>query len=157
MTSGHDDVIWHVRCRPGTTPDGHRRVVDPLGDYTPLVQPLPPEAALAQLRGAGRRLFGAAPGGLAARFRIQALAKHGVDTHIGIADTWATATTASAHVGRSGVLHLPDHRAVEEFLAPLPAAPEWSQPTACRSRPPPSMRSTGTCTTRSSCGPRSWT
>ncbi|MFI8769406.1 hypothetical protein ACIGN6_31505 [Streptomyces sp. NPDC053792] len=119
MTTGPDSVIWHVRCRPDTTPDGHRRVLDLLGDYTPVVQPLPPGAALAQLRGAGR-LFGAAPERLAARFRIQALAKHGVDTHIGIADTWATAATASAHTGPSGVLHLPDHRAVERFLAPLP-------------------------------------
>ncbi|MFC9595617.1 hypothetical protein ACFTUC_38180 [Streptomyces sp. NPDC056944] len=119
MTTGPDSVIWHVRCRPDTTADGHRRVLDLLGDYTPVVQPLPPGAALAQLRGAGR-LFGAAPERLAARFRIQALAKHGIDTHIGIANTWATAATASAHTGPTGVLHLPDHRALEQFLSPLP-------------------------------------
>ncbi|MFF1511937.1 hypothetical protein [Streptomyces sp. NPDC058326] len=118
MSEERDSVIWHVRCRPDTTPDGHRRVIDLLGDFTPVVQPLPPLAALAQLRGAGR-LFGAAPERLAVRFRIQAMAKYGVDTHIGVADTWATAATASAHVGRSGVLHLPDDRAVERFLAPL--------------------------------------
>ncbi|MFE7599838.1 hypothetical protein [Streptomyces sp. NPDC057494] len=119
MTTGPDSVIWHVRCRPDTTADGHRRVLDLLGDYTPVVQPLPPGAALAQLRGAGR-LFGAAPERLAARFRIQALAKHGIDTHIGIANTWATAATASAHTGPTGVLYLPDHRALEQFLSPLP-------------------------------------
>lgn len=119
MSTDQDHVIRHVRCRPDTTADGHRRVLDLLGDFTPAVQPLPPLAVLAQLRGAGR-LFQAAPGRLAARFRIQALAKYGVDTHIGIADTWATAATASAHPGRSGILHLPDHRAVEQFLAPLP-------------------------------------
>ncbi|MER5312944.1 hypothetical protein ABT034_34810 [Streptomyces sp. NPDC002773] len=60
MSGEADNVIWHVRCRPDTTPDGHRRVLDLLGDFTPIVQPLPPLAALAQLRGAGR-LFGAAP------------------------------------------------------------------------------------------------
>ncbi|MFE6788123.1 hypothetical protein ACFVFF_38365 [Streptomyces sp. NPDC057680] len=119
MSTDQDHVIWHVRCRPDTTADGHRRVLDLLGDFTPVVQPLPPLAALAQLRGAGRQ-FQAAPGQLAARFRIQALAKYGVDTHIGIADTWATAATASAHPGNSGILHLPGHRAVEQFLAPLP-------------------------------------
>ncbi|MER5312623.1 hypothetical protein ABT034_33140 [Streptomyces sp. NPDC002773] len=119
MNEERDHVIWHVRCRPDTAPDGHRRVLDLLGDFTPVVQPLPPLAALAQLRGAGR-LFGAAPERLAVRFRIQAMAKYGIDTHIGVAGTWATAATASAHVGRSGVLHLPDDRAAGQFLAPLP-------------------------------------
>ncbi|MEU8623138.1 hypothetical protein [Streptomyces sp. NPDC048623] len=116
---GRDRVIWHVRCRPDTAPDGHRRVLDLLGEYTPLVQPLPPLAGLAQLTGA-RRLFGVDPGELAQRARVQALARCGIDVHIGVADTWSTAATASARVGRSGVLFLPDHRAVEEFLAPLP-------------------------------------
>ncbi|MFK0230853.1 hypothetical protein ACIQUL_34370 [Streptomyces sp. NPDC090303] len=52
MRTGPDSAIWHVRCRPDTTADGHRRVLDLLGDYTPVVQPLPPGAALAQPRGA---------------------------------------------------------------------------------------------------------
>ncbi|MEK9523506.1 hypothetical protein MIU24_29620 [Streptomyces venezuelae] len=59
-------------------------------------------------------------GELAARFRVQTLVQTGIDTHIGVADTLATAATASARTGRSGVLHLPDHRAVEHFLVPLP-------------------------------------
>ncbi|MFF8513388.1 hypothetical protein ACF064_35610 [Streptomyces sp. NPDC015492] len=112
-------VIWHVRCRPDTSPEDYRHVLDLLAGFTPLVQPLPPHAALAQVRGS-LRLFGVDAGELAARFRVQALVQTGIDTHIGVADTWATAATASARVGRSGVLHLPDHRAVEHFLAPLP-------------------------------------
>ncbi|MFB6528697.1 hypothetical protein [Streptomyces sp. NPDC056399] len=59
-------------------------------------------------------------GELAGRFRVRALVQTGIDTRIGVAGTWATAATASARVGRSGVLYLPDHRAVEHFLAPLP-------------------------------------
>ncbi|MFE1384228.1 hypothetical protein ACFW6S_35320 [Streptomyces sp. NPDC058740] len=114
-----DRVIWHVRCRPDTAADDHRRILDLLGEYTPLVQPLPPLAALAQLSGT-RRLFGVDPGELAARARVQALARYGTDVHIGVADTWSTAATASARVGRSGVLYLPDHRAVERFLTPMP-------------------------------------
>ncbi|MFE5613689.1 hypothetical protein [Streptomyces sp. NPDC056524] len=51
---------------------------------------------------------------------MRALLQTGIDTHIGVAGTWATAATASARVGRSGVLHPPDHRAVEGFLGPLP-------------------------------------
>ncbi|OKJ48629.1 hypothetical protein AMK27_38330 [Streptomyces sp. CB02009] len=112
-------VIWHVRCRPDTSPKDYRHVLDLLTDFTPQVQPLPPLAALAQVRGS-LRLFGVDAGELAARFRVRALVQAGVDTHIGVADTWATAATASARVGRSGVLHLPDHRAVEHFLSPLP-------------------------------------
>ncbi|MFJ7069700.1 hypothetical protein [Streptomyces sp. NPDC101115] len=116
---GRDRVIWHVRCRPDTQPDAHRQVLDLLGEYTPLVQPLPPLAGLAQLTGT-RRLFGVDPGELAQRARVQSLTRLGIDIHIGVADTWSTAATASARVGRSGVLYLPDHRAVTQFLAPLP-------------------------------------
>ncbi|MFB9558611.1 DNA polymerase Y family protein [Streptomyces roseoviridis] len=118
-TTDRDRVIWHMRCRPDTTPDAHRQVLDLLGEYTPLVQPLPPLAALAQLTGT-RRLFGVDPGELAQRARIQALTRLGVDLHIGVSDAWSTSATASARVGRSGVLYLPDHRAVTAFLAPLP-------------------------------------
>ncbi|MFG2899872.1 hypothetical protein ACGFZH_22680 [Streptomyces zaomyceticus] len=59
-------------------------------------------------------------GELAARFRVRALAQTVNDTDTGVPETWATAATASARVGRSGVLHLPDHREVEHFLCPLP-------------------------------------
>ncbi|MET9438996.1 hypothetical protein [Streptomyces sp. NPDC006551] len=117
MTASH--TIWHVRCRPDTSPEDHRRVLDLLAGFTPLVQPLPPMAALAQVKGS-LKLFGVDAGELAQRFRVQVLVQVGIDTHIGVADTWATAATASACVGGSGVLHLPDHRAVEEFLGPLP-------------------------------------
>ncbi|MFD9243347.1 hypothetical protein ACFV0D_15705 [Streptomyces sp. NPDC059556] len=112
-------VIWHVRCRPDTSPEDYRHVLDLLAGFTPQVQPLPPLAALARVKGS-LRLFGVDAGELAARFRVRALVQTGIDTHIGVADTWATAATASARVGRSGVLHLPDPRAVEHFLAPLP-------------------------------------
>ncbi|MFF8279985.1 hypothetical protein ACF05T_28450 [Streptomyces lateritius] len=112
-------TLWHIRCRPDTSPEDHRHVLDLLAGFTPLVQPLPPLAALAQVKGS-LRLFGVDAGELAHRFRVQALVQVGVDTHIGVADTWATAATASARVGPSGVLHLPDHRAVERFLGPLP-------------------------------------
>ncbi|MGW7433327.1 DNA polymerase Y family protein [Streptomyces sp. NPDC054861] len=112
-------TLWHVRCRPDTSPEDHRLVLDLLAGFTPLVQPLPPTAGLAQVKGS-LRLFGVDAGELALRFRVQALLQTGIDTHNGVADTWATAATASARVGRSGVLHLPDHRAVEQFLGPLP-------------------------------------
>ncbi|MFJ9808969.1 hypothetical protein ACIRTB_12115 [Streptomyces sp. NPDC101158] len=76
-------------------------------------------ASLAQLTGT-RRLFGVDAGEFAQRARVQAIARYGIDVHIGVADTWSTAATASARTGPAGVLHLPDHRAVEAFLSPLP-------------------------------------
>ncbi|MFE5628285.1 hypothetical protein [Streptomyces sp. NPDC056463] len=112
-------TLWHVRCRPDTSPEDHRIVLDLLAGFTPLVQPLPPTAELAQVKGS-LRLFGVDAVELAQQFRVRALLQTGIDTHIGVAGTWATAATASARVGRSEVLHLPDHRAVEGFLGPLP-------------------------------------
>ncbi|MEU8526466.1 hypothetical protein AB0C77_12840 [Streptomyces sp. NPDC048629] len=119
MSEHPDRMVWHVRCRPDTEPDGHRRVLDLLGEFTPYVQPLPPLAGLAQLNGA-QRLFGAGAHRLAQRFRLQALARCGIDTHVGVASTWATAATASAHTGETGVLCLPDREAERAFLGPLP-------------------------------------
>ncbi|MFE5302160.1 hypothetical protein [Streptomyces sp. NPDC056632] len=64
------------------------------------------------------QLHRADSGTLAHRARVRALL-HGIDVHIGVADTIATAATASAHTGPSGVLWLPDERAVHDFLTPL--------------------------------------
>ncbi|MGW6563482.1 hypothetical protein [Streptomyces hydrogenans] len=65
-------------------------------------------------------MFSEAPRRLAQRFQLQAIATYGVRVHIGVADTWPTAATASAPTGPSGILHLPDHRTVETFPHPLP-------------------------------------
>ncbi|MGW6559306.1 DNA polymerase Y family protein [Streptomyces hydrogenans] len=114
-----DHVIWHVRCHPGTSPDVYRHVLDLTAEFIPVVQPLPPTALVARLRGASA-VFSQDPWRLAQRFLLQAVATYGAPVHVGVADTWSTAVTASAHAGRSEVLHLPHHRAVEAFLRPLP-------------------------------------
>ncbi|MFF9908961.1 hypothetical protein [Streptomyces sp. NPDC013457] len=119
MSDAQTSVIWHVRCRPDTSAEDHRRVLELLTGFTPQVQPLPPLAALAQVKGS-LRFFGVNAGELATRFRVQALVQTGIDTHIGVADTWATAATASVHFGPAGVRYFPDHRAVQDFLGPLP-------------------------------------
>lgn len=113
-----EKVIMHVRCRPDIEPEEYRTVLDLLADVTPLIQPIPPAAALAQIGGV-LRLHDATPDEIARRVRVRCLL-HGADVRIGVADTWATAATASAHTGPGGVLHLPDERAVHAFLAPLP-------------------------------------
>ncbi|MET9373967.1 hypothetical protein ABZX98_07430 [Streptomyces sp. NPDC002992] len=110
-------VIMHVRCRPDVEPETYRTLLALLEDISPLVQPLPPAAALVQIGGT-LRVHRADPGAIAQRTRVRALLQ-GIDTHIGVASTWATAATASARTGPSGVLCLPDKRAEQQFLAPL--------------------------------------
>ncbi|MFJ6636708.1 hypothetical protein ACIQMR_35885 [Streptomyces sp. NPDC091376] len=67
------------------------------------------------------RLHRTTPVELARRFRLQVLARYGVDVHIGIASTWSLAAMASARTGASGILHVePTEAAVTAFLAPLP-------------------------------------
>ncbi|MGW8768257.1 DNA polymerase Y family protein [Streptomyces sp. NPDC055815] len=113
-----ESMIMHVRCRPDIEPEEYRTVLDVLADVTPLVQPLPPSALLAQIGGV-LRLHDAEPDEIARRVRVRSLL-HGIDVCIGIADTWSTAATASARTGPAGVLYLPDERAASAFLAPLP-------------------------------------
>ncbi|MEU9865442.1 hypothetical protein AB0D99_31700 [Streptomyces sp. NPDC047971] len=53
-------TLWHVRCRPDTSPENQRLVLGLLAGFTPLVQPLQPTAGLAQVKGA-LRVFGVMP------------------------------------------------------------------------------------------------
>ncbi|MEV8625994.1 hypothetical protein [Streptomyces sp. NPDC051079] len=113
-----EPVIMHVRCGPDITPEAYRQLLDLLGDLSPLVQPIPPAAAVVEVGGV-LRLYRTTPADLAQRVCVRALL-HGIGSvRIGVADTWATAATASAHAGHSGVLWLPDHRATTAFLGSL--------------------------------------
>ena len=67
-----------------------------LEEFTPVVEALPPDAALADVRGA-LRYFGRDAAGLAALVRVRALALHGVDCAIG-----AAAEPAARPDGRRG-------------------------------------------------------
>ncbi|MFE0651765.1 hypothetical protein ACFVZH_24565 [Streptomyces sp. NPDC059534] len=58
------------------------RLVDLLGEFTPVVEAAPPGALLADVGGA-LRYFGRGPAELAAGIRVRALALHGVDCVIG--------------------------------------------------------------------------
>ncbi|MFF4646350.1 hypothetical protein [Streptomyces sp. NPDC001389] len=111
--------VLHVRCAPALPGEGYREVLELLREFSPLVQALPPRAALVQVRGA-RRYFGADAARIAEVVRLRAVARLGTDVRIGVADTWAVAAMASARVqGPGGVLAVPaGHTAA--FLAPLP-------------------------------------
>ncbi|MFG2297412.1 hypothetical protein [Streptomyces sp. NPDC048603] len=92
-----------------------------VGEVTPLVQALPPDAALADVRGAFR-YFGRDAAGLAAVIRVRALALYGVDCVIGAAGNPMLARMAARAATPGRTLVVPDEpAAVREFLAPRPA------------------------------------
>ncbi|MDX2392432.1 MULTISPECIES: hypothetical protein [unclassified Streptomyces] len=112
-------AILHVRCAPGLPERGYRDVLDLLREFSPLVQALPPRAALVQARGA-QRYFAADATRIAEVVRLRAVARLGTDVRIGVSATWAVAATASARVpGPGGILAVPEAE-VAAFLEPLP-------------------------------------
>ncbi|MFD5858201.1 DNA polymerase Y family protein [Streptomyces chartreusis] len=91
-----------------------------LEDFTPVVQALPPDAALADLRGA-ERYFGRDAVELASVIRVRALAHHGVDCVIGAGPGPMLARVALGEA-RPGVTCAVPEDAVTEFLADKPVA-----------------------------------
>ncbi|WP_327391886.1 MULTISPECIES: hypothetical protein [unclassified Streptomyces] len=74
----------HFGARVREHPERYEALLALLTDITPVVQPLPPEAALADVRGA-LRYFGRDAVGLAQLVRLRALALHGTDCAVGVA------------------------------------------------------------------------
>jgi DNA polymerase-4 len=91
-----------------------------LGGVTPVVEAMPPDAALADVRGA-LRYFHRDAVGLAELVRVRVLARYGVDCTIGVAANPLLARMA-AHDGPAGAIRtIPgDPEAVAAFLAPKP-------------------------------------
>lgn len=112
-------VVMHVRCPDRVPEEVFRRVLEELAELSPVVQALPPSAALVELRGA-LRYHGVDPGRLAEVLRVRTLSRLGVDVRVGIGPSITVAATASGRIdGPGGVLVVtPEH--VTEWLAPLP-------------------------------------
>ncbi|MFB9393693.1 hypothetical protein ACFPM3_09775 [Streptomyces coeruleoprunus] len=87
-----------------------------LGEFTPVVQADPPDAALADLRGAVR-YFGRGPAELAAVIRVRALARYGVDCVIGAGPNPMLARMAARRAERGTTLVVTDP---EGFLRDRP-------------------------------------
>ncbi|MFJ4618550.1 DNA polymerase thumb domain-containing protein [Streptomyces sp. NPDC088812] len=101
-----------------------------LEDFTPVVEALPPDGALADLRGA-ERYFGRDAVELASVIRVRALALHGVDCAIGAGPGPMLARMAMREA-RPGVTCAVPEEAVGEFLAgrPVVALPGIGTATA---------------------------
>lgn len=113
--------VLHLRVPPDTPGDSYQQLLDLLAhDISPVVQALPPAAALVDVAGA-LRFHRRTPPELATLIRLRAMAWTGLDVHIGVAATWALAATASAHPGPGCICVIPDDPlAVAEWLWPLP-------------------------------------
>ncbi|MFF4358213.1 hypothetical protein [Streptomyces sp. NPDC001604] len=103
-----------------------------LEEFTPVVQALPPDAALADLRGA-ERYFGRSAIELAAVIRVRALALYGVDCAIGAGPGPMLARVALGAAGPGLTCEAPgDPEGIAEFLAdrPVTALPGVGTATA---------------------------
>ncbi|MFD8523285.1 hypothetical protein ACFV2D_25155 [Streptomyces capillispiralis] len=94
------------------------RLLGLLEEFTPVVQALPPDGALADLRGA-ERYFGRTAVELASVIRVRALALHGVDCAIGAGPGPMTARMA-VREARPGLTRAVTADGVREFLAGRP-------------------------------------
>ncbi|WP_051860244.1 DNA polymerase Y family protein [Streptomyces anulatus] len=111
----------HVRCPDRLPEELYRLVLEQLAELSPVVQALPPTAALAELKGALRyHGVGADVDRLGQMLRVRTLTRCGADLRIGIGPTISVAATASAQVPEpGGVLVVAPDRAAE-WLAGLP-------------------------------------
>ncbi len=111
--------VLHVRCRPGTPEPAFRALLDVLQGVTAVVEPLPPAAALADVRGA-LLYHGRTPVQLAEGIH-RAAAERGIDCRVGVAATRTLAATASGLPGDEAVRAVPVALAeAAAWLAPLP-------------------------------------
>ncbi|MEV7720558.1 hypothetical protein, partial [Streptomyces sp. NPDC088184] len=100
----------------------YHQLLGMIGEFTPVAQALPPDAALADVSGS-TRYFDRDAAGLAALIRMRAAAVHGLDMTVGIGPNPLLAQLA-AHRGTPGAVRtVPDDpAAITRFLAGLPAA-----------------------------------
>ncbi|MFJ9250480.1 hypothetical protein [Streptomyces sp. NPDC101776] len=100
-TGRRPGVVMHVRCPERLPEEVYRQVLEQLGELSPVVQALPPTAALADLRGA-LRYHGAAAAHLGDVLRLRTVSRYGIDVRVGIGPTITVATTASAQIPHPG-------------------------------------------------------
>jgi DNA polymerase IV len=119
---GGEPHVFFVRFHAGEGAalgeEAYGELLDLLGEITPVVQALPPDAAFADVRGA-LRYFGRGPAELAELVRVRALARYGVDCVIGVAGNPSLARMAARDGGPVRVLPATPE-AVSGFLADQP-------------------------------------
>ncbi|MFE4703246.1 hypothetical protein ACFRIC_39880 [Streptomyces sp. NPDC056738] len=111
--------VMHVRCPDRLGEDLYRQVLEQMAELSPVVQALPPTAALVELKGA-LRYHGVDAARLGAVLRVRTISRLGVDIRVGIGPSITVAATASGQIaGPGGVLAVALGE-VAQWLGPLP-------------------------------------
>ncbi|MET7439166.1 DNA polymerase Y family protein [Streptomyces sp. NPDC004082] len=117
-TSGVASVM-HVRCPDAVPEEVYRQVLEQLSELSPVVQALPPTAALVELKGA-LRYHGTDARRLGEVLRIRTISRLGVDVRVGVGPTITVAATASGQVAAPGGVLAVTPDQVTDWLGPLP-------------------------------------
>ncbi|MER6694465.1 DNA polymerase Y family protein [Streptomyces minutiscleroticus] len=119
MTDVARSCVMHVRCPDGVPEHRYRQVLELLAALSPVVQALPPSAALVDLRGA-LRYHGVPARRLGEVLRVRAISRLGLDVRVGIGPSVTVAATASAQVPLPGGVLAVAFDQVVDWLRPLP-------------------------------------
>ncbi|MEU3342435.1 hypothetical protein [Streptomyces sp. NPDC006668] len=123
MTTGREasgmSTVMHVRCPDRLPEEVYRQVLELLAELSPVVQALPPSAALVELKGA-LRYHGADAGRLGEVLRVRALSRLGTDLRVGVGPSITVAATASAQIPAPGGVLAVDPGDVSAWLGQLP-------------------------------------
>ncbi|MFF2431284.1 DNA polymerase Y family protein [Streptomyces mirabilis] len=109
----------HVRCPDRLAEDVYRQVLEQLAELSPVVQALPPSAALVELKGA-LRYHGVDGRRLGEVLRVRTISRLGVDVRVGIGPSITVAATASGQITEPGGVLAVDPGQVTDWLGPLP-------------------------------------
>ncbi|MEV6408999.1 hypothetical protein AB0M58_39765 [Streptomyces bobili] len=116
--------VMHVRCPDRLPEEAYRRVLDQLAGLSPVVQALPPTAALVELK-VPLRYHGADARRLGEILRVRTLcvrtlSRLGMDVRVGVGPSITVAATASAQIAQPGGVVAVDPGQAAQWLAPLP-------------------------------------
>ncbi|WP_331745606.1 DNA polymerase Y family protein [Streptomyces mirabilis] len=109
----------HVRCPDRLPEDVYRQVLEQLAELSPVVQALPPSAALVELKGS-LRYHGVDGRRLGEVLRVRTISRLGVDVRVGIGPTVTIAATASGQITEPGGVLAVGPGQVADWLGPLP-------------------------------------
>src|SRR5437764_493583 len=112
-------TVMHVRCPDHLPEEAYRQVLQQLAELSPVVQALPPAAALVELKGA-LRYHHADARRLAEVLRVRTLSRLGTDVRVGIGPSITVAATASAQIPQPGGVLAIDPDQVTDWLGQLP-------------------------------------
>lgn len=112
-------TVMHVRCPDRLKQETYRQVLEQLADLSPVVQALPPTAALVELKGA-LRYHGTDACHLGEVLRVRTICRLGVDVRVGVGPSITVAATASAQIAPPGGVLAIDPGQATAWLATLP-------------------------------------